>query len=156
MSSEIHTSAFADETLPLKQVFRKFGWLAFDFCFFKEMSSLLESIGCLFGGGSLCVSAALAYRTLKTYAILLSKCILCLFLTSYTNLLCERMTPGHFLLLSWPFLLSKDVESPLSHSFCAHPVHRSWVFVFDDLLINRKCLVSLCNLDPQLKHQKGK
>lgn len=44
MSPAIHTSAFADKTFPLKQVFRKFGWLAFDFCFFKEMFSFLESI----------------------------------------------------------------------------------------------------------------
>lgn len=48
MSPAIHTSAFADKTFPLKQVFRKFGWLAFDFCFFKEMFSFLESIDYFF------------------------------------------------------------------------------------------------------------
>lgn len=72
---EIHTSAFADEAFPLKQVLRKFGWLAAGFCSFSRRClpswKALATFLFLGGGASLCVSAALAYRTLITYALLL-------------------------------------------------------------------------------------
>lgn len=140
MSPEMHTSALSDTTFPLKQVFRRFGWLAFDFCFLKEMHSFLESIG-YFLGGSLCVSAALAYRTLIAWALLLWKCILHLFLTSYINFLCDRMTPGYFFALILAFSSFKGCGVSTFSFFVCTSHSLVLVFVFDDLLINRMCPV---------------
>lgn len=82
------------------------------------------------------------------------KYILHLLLTSYINFLCDKMTRGHFLLLPWPFLLSKDAEFPLFSFFVC--TSHSLVFVFDVLLINRTCPVSLYNLHPQPEDRKAK
>lgn len=51
--SEIHTSAFADEAFLLKQVLRKFGWLASGFCYFSRtcLSSWKALATFLFLGG---------------------------------------------------------------------------------------------------------
>lgn len=110
----------------------------------------------LFFWGSLYVTAALAYWALITHAHLLWKYTLRLFLTSYITFLCDRVTPGHFLLLSCPFLVSKDVEFHTFSFFVCTSHSLAFVFLFDDLLINRTCRVSLYDFDPQPKHHKAK
>lgn len=111
-----YTPDFAETTSPLKQAFVKFGlfvclfWLLLFQDFF-----LPGKYWMLFGGSCLCISSSWIqdFDNLCTFL----KYILWLFLTSYINLLGNRVTPGHFVLLSWPFLLSKDSELPCFLSF---------------------------------------
>lgn len=147
-----YTPAFADRIFPLKQAFGKLSWFistsVFQGDFFFSGKHWV-----LFGGVPVCISSSWMQDSDNVCSFW--KYILWLFLTSYINLLGNRMTPGHFMLLSWPFLLSKDLEFPRFYPLCTHPIHWSLFFASDDLLINKMCPVSLYNLDPQPKHHKA-
>lgn len=102
----------------------------------------------------MCVSAAPESRTLTTYAL-------------SWNIYSDSFSPPTSIslatewhqatLCSYPglFFFQRIWSFPDFYPLCAHPVRWTVGFVFDDLLINKTCPVSLDNLDPQPKHPKA-